>query len=107
MLNWKLFNLRQKLVGAIFAALLALGVYVSALNVFTAYEIPASAKTIFDFLSIAFLMMAILLHPLSFQWPSLEKFTSVCTPKICIILLLLAVACWLLPLATAGFLKFA
>ena len=100
MLNWKLFNIRQKSVGAFFAVILAFGLYVSALN-----QISASAKTIFDFLSVAFLMMAILLHPLSFQRPSLEKFISVSTPKICIFLVLLAVACWLLPLATAGFLK--
>ena len=105
MLNWKLFNLRQKTVGAIFAALLAFGVYVSALDVFPAYEMPASAKTVFDLLSITFLMMAILLHPLSFQRPGLEKIISVRTPQICTILLLLAFACWILPSATVVFLK--
>lgn len=100
MLSWKLFNTRQKSVGAIFATLLAFGLYVSALN-----QLPMSAKALFNFLSVTFFMMAILLHPLSFQRPSLEKFTSVRTPQICTILLMLAFACWLLPLAMVGFFK--
>jgi hydrogenase/urease accessory protein HupE len=101
-LNWKLLNMRQRTFGTMLAAILAVGFYASLLN-----ETSASLTTVFNFLSITLFMMSVLLHPLSFQQPSLEKFISVSTPKLCTVLLLLAFACWLLPLTLKGFLKLA
>ena len=100
MLNWTLLNMRQRAFGAILAVILAFGLYANIHQ-----ESVMSLKNVFDFLSITFFMIGILLHPLSFQRPSLEKFISVSTPKICTVLFLLAGACWMLPLAAKGFIK--
>jgi len=100
MLNWTLLNMRQRAFGAILAAILAFGLYASIFE-----ETAVSLTNVFNFLSITFFMIGILLHPLSFQRPSLEKFISVSTPEICTVLFLLAGACWMLPLAAKGFIK--
>jgi len=102
MLNWTLLNMRQRAFGAILAAILAFGLYASILQ-----EFAMSLTNVFDFLSITFFMIGILLHPLSFQRPSLERFISVSTPKICTLLFLLAGAFWLLPSTVNGFIKLA